>query len=198
METGKTVINDELLEKLDTDIDNLRIQFEQYFMGIRKTLPENERTALQYRIRRLANVPCANYAIKYKFQQLVAKFNSYNQYWERIIQRLESGQISRERLKAYLKTGPIGEESKPEALEGKGKSKKEPEELGSEKLEQIYQQLTESRKSLNQPINLSKEKLGEALKKQMAQIKEKYKDKKLEFEVVVQDGQAKLKAKAKK
>jgi len=198
METGKSVINEELLEKLDTDIDSLRVQFEQYFMGSRRTMPENERTALQYRIRRLANIPCVNYAIKYKFQQLVAKFNSYNQYWERIVQRLESGQLSRDRLKVYLKTGPIGEEPKTQALEESNKSKKEPEELGSEKLEQIYQQLAESRKSLNQPMNLSKEKLGEALKKQMAQIKEKYKDKKLEFKVVVQDGQAKLKAKAKK
>jgi|GEM_PF-286662 hypothetical protein len=190
-------LSDEVLEKLDFDIDSLRIKFEQYFMGTLKRMPENERTALQYRIRRMSNIQTSNFALKYQFQQLVAKFNAYNQYWNRIIQKIETGQISREKLKQYIATGPIEDkEKKPvEKTETKPAPK---EDLSSDKLDQVYRQLEEAKRAQNQPMTMSREKLEQTLKKQVEQIKEKYKDKKLEFDVVVESGQAKLRAKAKK
>ena len=192
-------LSEEVLDKVDHDIDTLRIQFEQYFMGSRKKMPENERTSLQYRLRRMANIPTSNYAIKYQFQQLVAKFNSYNQYWNRLIQRLESGQMSREKLKLYLATGPMEEKEeekkKPEPAPEKPVARPD---LAPERLDQVYQQLLEAKRQQNQQLTMSKEKLEQTLKKQIEQIKEKHKGKKLEFDVVVEAGQAKLRAKAKK
>jgi len=185
-------ITEEILEKLEHDIDTLRVQFEQYFLGARKTAPENERTSLQYRIRRLANIHITNYALRFKFQQLVAKFNAYNQYWNRMMQKLESGMLSRDQLKAVLSSGPAVPERK------KPKEKPAEEDLKPEKLEQIYQQLVSERKKLNQSANINKEKLEQTLKKQIKTLKEKYKDKKLEIDVVVEGGQAKLKARVKK
>jgi len=188
-------INEEILEKLEHDIDTLRTQFEQYFLGSRRTAPENERTSLQYRLRRLSNVPISNYALKYKFQQLVAKFNAYNQYWNRMMQKIESGMISREQLRAVLSTKPLSEE---EVRKRKEKTQPSKEELSSEKIDQIYNQLVEARKKMNQPVKIDKTKLEQSLKKQIKTLKEKYKDKKLEIDVVVEGGQAKLKAKIKK
>ena len=193
----KLTLNEETLDKLDHDIDTLRIQFEQYFMGARKRMPENDRTAIQYRLRRMSNIPTANYALKYQFQQLVAKFNAYNQYWNRIIQKIESGQISREKLKSLLDSGPEPEKEKEEK-EKKQKPVDEKSELSSEKLDQVYRQLAEAKRQQNQELTITKEKLEQTLKKQMEALKEKYKDKKLEFDVVVEAGQTKIKAKVKK
>lgn len=192
----------EILEKLEAEIESLRIQYEQYFMGMRKNAPEMDRTRITFQLRRMANIQSANYAIKFKFQQMTARFNSYNQYWERIIQKLESGQLSRERLKSVAASGPLPENGK-EAKKEKAPSKPEEkgagqEEFSNEKLDQIYGQLVESRKQMNQAGTVDKEKLGQALKKQMGQLKEKYKDKKVEFEVVVESGQTKIKARTKK
>jgi len=193
-------LDKETLEKLDQEIDGLRIHFEQYFMGSRKRMPEQDRTTLQYKLRRMANLQSANFALKYQFQQLVAKFNSYNQYWNRIIQKIESGQLSREKLKLVLASGPMEEKEG----EKKKEEKKEPakpavkEDLSSEKLDQVYRQLADAKKQANQQMSMSKEKLEQTLKKQIDQIKEKYQGKHLEFDVVVESGQAKLKAKAKK
>ncbi len=193
-------LDKETLDKLDQEIDSLRIHFEQYFMGSRKRMPEQDRTTLQFKLRRMANLQSANFALKYQFQQLVAKFNSYNQYWNRIIQKIETGQMSRERLKSVLASGPTdGKEG-----DKKKEEKKEPappavkEDLSSDKLNQVYQQLAESKKQANQQMTLSRDKLEQTLKKQIDQIKEKYKGKNLEFDVVVESGQAKLRAKAKK
>jgi hypothetical protein len=192
----------EILEKLEAEIESLRIQYEQYFMGMRKNAPEMDRTRITFELRRMANIQSANYAIKFKFQQMTARFNSYNQYWERIIQKLESGQLSRDRLKSVVNTGPLPENGK-EAKKEKAPYKPEEkgaaqEEFSNEKLDQIYGQLIESRKQMNQSGTVDKEKLGQALKKQMGQLKEKYKDKKVEFEVVVESGQTKIKARTKK
>jgi len=190
-------LTEETLEKLDADIDSLRIQFEQYFMGMRKTAPEMERGRITFLLRRMANVQSANYALKFKFQQLVAKFNSYSQYWERIQQKIESGQISRDRLKAVLATGPLPENGKPAAAKTAEKTAPD-EEISSDKLDQIYKQLVDSRKQMNQAGAVDKDKLGAALNKQLKQLKEKYKDKKMEFEIVVDKGQTKIKARQKK
>jgi len=199
----------ETLEKLEADIDSLRIQYEQYFMGMRKTAPEMDRSRITFLLRRMTNIQSSNYALKFKFQQIVARFNSYSQYWERIQQKLESGQMSRDRLKTVLSAGPVDDKDvqKGKAAETAGsKAAAKPGsaapadsgDVSSAKIDQIYNQLVESKKALNQTVNVDKEKLGAALKKQMTQLKEKYKDKKMEFEIVVESGQTKIKAKAKK
>jgi len=191
-------LTEETLEKLDADIDSLRVQFDQYFMGMRKTAPEMERGRITFLVRRMANIQSANYAIKFKFQQLVAKFNSYSQYWERIQQKIESGQISRDRLKTVLATGPLPENGKPAAPPKTGEKAAASDEITDTKIDQIYKQLVDSRKQMNQAGPVDKEKLGAALKKQIGQLKEKYKDKKMEFEIVVDQGQTKIKARQKK
>ena len=192
----------ETLEKVEADIESLRIQFEQYFMGMRKTAPEADRTRITYLLRRMANIQVNNYAIRFKFQQMTARFSSYNQYWERITQKLESGQISRDRLKNVIDTGPIAENGKTAKKEKAPAQAAAPaaeqDSISTEKLDQIYGQLVESRKQMNQAAAVDKEKLGAALKKQMGQLKEKYKDKKVEFEIVVESGQTKIKARTRK
>ena len=102
-----------------------------------------------------------------------------------------------------LATGPIDEtkKAKPRASPRRkpGKSRPSPrDELPDAKLDQIYSQLVDSRKQMNQAGAVDKGKLGAALKKQIGQLKEKYKDKKMEFEIVVESGQTKIKARQKK
>jgi hypothetical protein len=195
-------LDQESLEKVEADIESLRIQFEQYFMGMRKTAPEADRTRITYLLRRMANIQVNNYALRFKFQQITARFSSYTQYWERIQQKLESGQMSRERLKNVINTGPLpadGKDAKKEKAPASAPAPfADPDPVSAEKLDQIYGQLLESRKQMNQAAGVDKEKLGAALKKQMGQLKEKYKDKKVEFEIVVESGQTKIKARTKK
>ena len=143
-------IDQETLEKLEHDIDTLRMQYEQYFLGSRKTAPENERTSLQYRIRRLSNVQVSNYALKYKFQQLVAKFNAYNQYWNRMMQKIESGMLTREQLRAVLSTKPLAEEAVRQKRKKQEEAKRAKDELAPEKIDQVYRELVENRKKMNQ------------------------------------------------
>ncbi|MFO8057300.1 MAG: MXAN_5187 C-terminal domain-containing protein [bacterium] len=179
-------INDDLLADLEQRIERLRADYDQYFMGQRKRAPLQEKTSVQYYIRRLSNQKITNTRLNFKFQQLVAKFNSYNQKWERQMQAMEQGTMRRGRP-----TGKAAAAASPPPGQASAQNRKSGEDGGIDKL---YQDYIEARKSLNQNTNVSKEKMAESIKKQMPKLKEKHQGKDVKFKVVVENGEAKLKA----
>jgi len=178
-------ISPEILDSIEKRLEDLRNQFEQYFMGSRKVPPLQERTSVQYLIRRLSNYSIPNTRLRFRFQQITSKFNSYNQYWNRTLQQIEAGTYFRNRFKAKQRaaasTPPPPGADKPKAEKG-------------EDIDRLHKELMEARKSLNQSGNVSKEKLAQTIKQQMPALQERYKGKQVKFKVVVENGQAKLKA----
>jgi hypothetical protein len=180
------VLNEELLESLEKRVDDLRNQYEQYFLGARKRPPEQERTAVTFTIRRLANQNAPNTRLRFRFQQLTSKFNSYNQYWNRTLQQIESGTYFRDRFKQQLHSSEEGEAPPPPARP-KGP-------VPDSHIDEVYHQFVAARKELKQAGGVSREKLAENIRKQAAALQEKYKGKEIRFKVVVEEGKAKLKA----
>jgi len=182
-------VNEELLDKMEKSIEDLRNQFEQYFMGSRKRAPEQEKTSLQFRIRRLSNQSISNTRHRFRFQQLVAKFNSYNQYWNRTMQKIESGTYFRDLKRAQLHSGPV--DAPPPSPGRRPAAKKDDTDA---EVDRLHRELIDARKKLNQSTNISKEKIAQTIKKQAPELKKRYKGREVEFKVVVEDGKAKLKA----
>ncbi|HUT52115.1 MAG TPA: MXAN_5187 C-terminal domain-containing protein [bacterium] len=182
------VLNEEILESLEKRVDDLRNQYEQYFMGARKRPPEQERTTVTFIIRRLANQNAPNTRLRFRFQQLTSKFNSYNQYWNRTLQQIESGTYFRDRFKQQMHAGAAEEGAPPPPPP----EKKAP--VSDSHIDEVYKDFVAARKQLNQAGGVSKEKLAENIKKQAAALQEKYKGKQIKFKVVVEEGKAKLKA----
>ncbi len=182
-------INDDLLASLEQRLERLRADYDQYFMGQRKRPPLQERTSVQYLIRRLSNQKITNTRLSFKFQQLVAKFNSYNQKWERQMQALEQGGRRRGGGR------PTPKPSSPAAPTPGGQaSAKQKKSGGDESIDKLYNDYIEARKKCNQDTNVSKEKMEASIKKQMPKLKEKHEGKDVKFKVVVENGEAKLKA----
>jgi hypothetical protein len=181
-------VNDETLDRLEKRIEDLRNWYEQYFLGSRARAPEQEKTSVQYLIRRLANQHVTNTQLKFKLQQLVSKFNSYNQHWSRMMQKLESGTHRRDKFKKKLagNTVPVTKPTPSRATVKTG--------LPDDHIDEVYKAFVDAKKQLNQPSNISKEKLAATLKKQAPALQEKYKGRDVRFKVVVEDGKAKLKA----
>jgi hypothetical protein len=181
------VLSEELLESLEKRVDDLRNQYEQYFLGSRKRPPEQERTTVTFIIRRLSNQNAPNTRMRFRFQQLTSKFNSYNQYWNRTLQQIESGTYFRDRFKQQLHGGEEGEAPPPPPSRQKGP-------VSESHIDEVYKEFVAARKQLNQAGGVSREKLAENIKKQAAALQEKYKGKQIKFKVVVEEGKAKLKA----
>ena len=183
-------ISEELLESLEKRVDDLRNWYEQYFLGTRKRAPEQERTSVQYLIRRLSNQTINQTRLRFRFQQIVAKYNSYEQYWNRTLQKIEAGTYFRDRFKAQMRA----QEPPPQAAKPRTKRASKAAGGGGDHVDQVYNEFIEARKQCNQATNISREKMAETIKKQTATLQEKYKGKEVKFKVVVENGQAKLKA----
>ena len=192
-------LDQETLDMLEKQIEQLRMLHEQYFLGARKRPPDQERTSLIYLVRRLANQSSPNFGIRFRFINIQSKFNSYMQYWNRILTQIENGTYRRDLFKAKLRSGVLDKEMGLKPDPAKDKAAKAAEEgVPQDRVDHLYQEFVKARQSLKQSTDgISKEKIAATLQKQLPALKEKYKGKQVEFKVVVENGQAKLKAVAK-
>ncbi|APR85875.1 Transcriptional regulatory protein algP [Minicystis rosea] len=122
---------DKELEELDTKIDQLRALYEQYFMGIERLEPQKPRQDVERRLKVLRREQIRNTAQRFKFNVLVQKLNTMQQYWNRVVREMENGTFKRDVLRAAARFGDS-------ALTGVGKKRaKELSKLVSAKSQRV-------------------------------------------------------------
>jgi hypothetical protein len=93
------------LEELEIRGERLRALYEQYFMGLEKIEPQVQRKDLERRVQILRKEQIRNTGLRFKFQMLVQRYNTMQQYWSRITREIENGTYRRDVVKAALKIG---------------------------------------------------------------------------------------------
>src|SRR6185436_16446746 len=93
------------LDDLETRIERLRALYEQYFMGIEKLEPQIPRKDVERRIHLLRKEQIRNTALRFKFQMLIQRYNTLQQYWARVTREIESGTYRRDVLRAAARFG---------------------------------------------------------------------------------------------
>lgn len=93
------------LEELETRIERLRALYEQYFMGIERLEPQIPRKEVERRIHLLRKEQIRNTALRFKFQMLIQRYNTLQQYWARVTREIESGTYRRDVLRAAARFG---------------------------------------------------------------------------------------------
>ncbi|HWP35090.1 MAG TPA: MXAN_5187 C-terminal domain-containing protein [Thermodesulfobacteriota bacterium] len=91
------------LARLEQQLRELRIEYEQYFAGILKHEPVKRREEVARGIRRLSGTSFTNTALAFRLNTLVATFTTYSAYWDRIVRQIEEGTYARERFRLKLK-----------------------------------------------------------------------------------------------
>ena len=175
------------LHMLDHKTKQLKIEYEQYFLGVRKRIPQMLRGEVNKIISYYANVPIKNTGNRFKFNNLRARFFTFKRHWDQTCRKMEDGTYERDLFKAKLRERErnAGTERREEiAAKDTGPSK-----------EQVYAAYLEARKSTGQGVKgLTPEKLESLLAKQESAIRERYGVDQVRFKVVVEEGKAKLKA----
>ena len=103
---SSTMNADELdvaLEELETRLERLRALYEQYFMGLEKIEPSVARKDVDRRIYLLRREKIRNTAKRFKLQTIIQRYNTFQQYWQRICREIENGTYKRHLLKAQRK-----------------------------------------------------------------------------------------------
>ncbi len=86
---------EKVLNHLEEAIKRLQLEYEQYLTGVLKKEPldlrrEVERIIASYNRRRINNT-----ALRFRFNALAARFNTYKNYWERVLRKREEGKVLR-------------------------------------------------------------------------------------------------------
>jgi hypothetical protein len=103
------VTNEELdvaIEELELRLERLRALYEQYFLGFEKMEPAVARKDVDRRIYVLRREKIRNTGKRFKLQTLIQRFNTFQQYWQRICREIENGTYRRLIQRAERRLGP--------------------------------------------------------------------------------------------
>lgn len=114
----------EQIDQIEKDMNELRSQYELYFMGIEKLEPSAQRDLLKSTLRRMVGPHIKNTAVKFRIQQLKARMISLENYWQRTMRQREAGTYRRDtarvaRREAELKKQQIEAERRKAAEAGR-------------------------------------------------------------------------------
>ena len=170
---------EEELEILSGKVTQLKLAYEQYFLGSRPREP----VLLRDEVRKLtivyANQPAQNTALRFRFNSIVSRYQAYKRQWTETLRKIEQGTYARHQFKARIHAT-----QKPPA---------EPVAAAPQKRSEIFDAFVEARRACGQSVeNLTTAKLETLLAKQESALHERYGDGEVRFKVVVEDGKAKL------
>jgi hypothetical protein len=91
---------DVALEELESRLERLRSLYEQYFLGFEKVEPTVARKDVDRRVWILRREKIRNTAKRFKLQTIIQRYNTFQQYWQRICREIENGTYKRHLLRA--------------------------------------------------------------------------------------------------
>lgn len=180
---------DEDLDMLDQSIKRLRIEHEQYFLGVMRRPPVVLLGRVQKLIVKFASSPPRNTRQKFRFNQLNSKFQVMRQQWGRITRQIEEGTYKPHQFKAKLH-----EQEREAAAPPKPEARQKPSEAPRSGLDQLCEAFTAARRLTGEHSAVDREALARVVKQQTAAIREKYGDARVRFKVVIDGDRAKVKA----
>lgn len=101
------------LSELEERVDRLRALYEQYFMGYEKLEPSVPRKDVDRRFMLLRKTQLRNTAVRFRFNVITQKFNTYAMYWTRVCRQIEEGTFKRHIQKAKRRFGDDATPRKP-------------------------------------------------------------------------------------
>jgi hypothetical protein len=180
---------EEDLMLLDARLKQLRLEYEQYFMGGRKREPQLLRGEVQKIISYYANVPIRNTGHRFKFNNLRARFFALRRHWDDTLRKIEDGRYDKHRFQAELHDRERG------LAAGEAEAPRAEAPASDGELDRLFRAWVDAREATGQgSAGLSRGRLAEQLEQQAAVLRQRFGVAEVRFRVVVEDGRAKLKA----
>ena len=172
---------------LEKKLNELIIKYEQYLIGLEKREPLLLLGEVEKLVRRYSGVPINNTMHKHRFTTLVARLNTYREYWNRILKLMEEGRYARDR---FIRDLHIRQKETPARREPDS-----PPVTVESDLDRLVREFREARKACNLPTDkISRELIAATIEKQKPALAAKLGTNNLAFRVVIEGGKPKLKA----
>ena len=127
-----------LIGELESRVDRLRSLYEQYFMGIEKLIPSVPHKDVERRFYVLRREQIRNTALRFRFQNVLLKYNTYQSYWTRICRQIEEGTYKRDVRRANARFSQPGQKGAEDEQAGqRRKRERDGDEVSVEQVEEL-------------------------------------------------------------
>lgn len=207
------------ISAFEAELARLHRVFEQYFLGIERLAPINERDDLKRRLLRFrGEMGRASTAVRFRANTLWQRFTSYDQMWTRTLKQIEEGtyhrdvQKAKRRAKHYAALGqedPLSEGAKgkpsetpaaaaPAAAAAAAQAARRDGGLSDAQISKIYDTYLMARKRTGESGNISKATLARQLRQRAQSLSEQHACDGVAFKIVIKGGKALIKAQPKR
>ena len=182
---------DQQLTRLEDDIRHLRIEFDIFFNGGAKRPPYDTKGRVETLLKRLGDDRTLNYAQRYRYNSLAARYNAFRDLWRRTMQVREEGRdavsAARASAKQEIAKTPV------EAVSFVCLDAHHEVEL----VKNLYDSLIEAKRHCGEPTeDLSFPKFHRLIASKADGIKQQRGCNRVRFSVAVEDGHVSFKARA--
>ena len=91
---------EQMVEDLETRLDRLRALYDQYFMGFERLEPLVPRKEVDRRIYILRKEQIRNTGLRFRFNMLIQRYNTFQTHWARVCRQIEDGTYKHHVLRA--------------------------------------------------------------------------------------------------
>lgn len=218
---GKSHATDALAETcqhLEESLEELKVKYDMYFLGVERFEPGKKREELKRDIARLKSAFTRNTGLRFRIQSLHARYLSYERMWLRATREREEGTSRRDIFKARLRHQGQTEGAAPEKRPGApasgagGPAAAAPPRpaarpsapagaaaagagLGEKQMRALYDAYLTAKKRCNEDTSrITFDAVARSVNKQIPELMTRFHAKAVDFKVVIKDGKAILKA----
>jgi hypothetical protein len=176
---------DEQLNQLEDNLRRLKIEYDIYFNGGSPRPPNDTLWRVDTLIKRLGDTPQMNFAHRFRYNGLAARYALYSQMWQQRVRAKEEGpRKTAAELREEQKKAPAFQIQWTDPAA-------EPD-----KVNKLFTALVEAKRKLGENAdNLAEEAFKRFVLQKTEQLKRDFKCAQVEYVVEVEDGQVRLRAK---
>ncbi len=200
---------DEELNMLDSNIRRLKIEYEIFFSNPTKRPPTDIEWKVLNQLRKFSDGGKMSFSQRYRYNEMAQRYAIYSDLWRKKSRIREEGY--RRPQDALLSVQGVREEEHAEQHPVYGVKAAEASEAEDkpvsiqcsdpaderDKVETLFKALTEAKTKSGEQVSANFDSFASFVKKKTADIRKQYGCHSVEYTVEVQDGKARLKAKAK-
>jgi hypothetical protein len=180
---------DDQLTRLEEDIRRLKIEFDVFFNGASKKPPYDTKGRVDTMMKRLGDDRSLNYAQRYRFTSLGARYNAFRDLWRRTMKGREEGRDAGATARATAKEQAVAEFKRTDFLTDDAHK-------DVELVKSLYGALMEAKKVCGESVeNFSFPRFHRLIASRADGLKERLGCEKVSFSIDVEGGHVSFKAK---
>jgi hypothetical protein len=193
---------DEDLSQLEKDIRQLQIEYDTYFTGGRPRPPTSTEWRVQRGIKHFPEIGGRlKYAERFRFNTLAARYAKFSEVWRQRARRVEAGHsaFGYSRVARQLEQQRLAEfeqRHQARALTAQARVAVSDPVREAENMQTLYHAMVEAKTQAGEKAEVNFEQFNKFVRRKTAQLRKQMGYKKVDYEVSVDKGKVKLKAKA--